>query len=67
MTNKTCKYRRICGHATSCYEHTQNEEEWCPYAKGLLEEGVELELKHWNSIPLSNGEFSGMIPRSKRR
>jgi hypothetical protein len=45
--NENCQYRNICGHAGGCYKHTSNEEEWCPYAKHLAEEGVRLTLEHW--------------------
>lgn len=56
MTNKTCEYRNICGHLEDCAEYTQREEEWCPYAKDLAKKSVELELEHWNSLPIGNDD-----------
>jgi len=54
MVNKNCQYRKICGHSDACYDNTRKEEEWCPYAKDLAQGSIELELEHWNSLPMGN-------------
>lgn len=59
MTNKNCEYRRICGHSNACYDNTRKEEEWCPYAKGLAQKSIELELEHWNSLPIGGNNPQG--------